>query len=234
MVRVGERCPGRTQWLQPQVPLNSPRRQDAHVHKRCQRVEKCRTQPQTRFTVSDRKRQWEVTGPFHLGGGNARTLTRTRVDQIQRDGKKELAPGQGRSQSRRWVVEHGKSGPVFCSGTVRRSCAGEGGQGGILKEHPQRAHPNTSAPWLPSSQTPSSSPSGTWGWVRGPEREAGGQMVAQVLPAHPGVGGNGQAGACPVLGDEVLMIGCLGTALDEHHVHLGSWTKRERRARVRS
>ena len=168
MVQVGEGCPGRTQWLHPQVPLNSPRRQDARVHKRCQRAEKRKTQPQTRFTVSDRKRQWEVTGQFHLGGGDARTLTRTRVNRIQWDGKKEPAPGQGQSQSRRWVVERGKIGPVFCSRTVGRSCArgggaGEGGQGGILKEHPLCAHPNPSAPWLPSSQPPSSSPSGTCG-----------------------------------------------------------------------
>ena len=59
-------------------------------------------------------------------------------------------------------------------------------------------------------------------------------MVAQVLPAHPGVGGDGQAGAYPVLGDEGLVIGCLGAALDEHHVHVGSWTERERQAGVRS
>lgn len=37
-----------------------------------------------------------------------------------------------------------------------------------------------------------------------------------------GIGGDGEAGVCPVVGDSGLLVGLLGTALDDHHVHMGS------------
>ena len=44
-----------------------------------------------------------------------------------------------------------------------------------------------------------------------------GEVVAEVLVAtHTGVGDNGEARACPVLGDTGLLILFLGTALGEH------------------
>ena len=60
--------------------------------------------------------------------------------------------------------------------------------------------------------------SGTFGWARGPERDAGGEIVAQILPAYPRVGGDGQALARSVFGDAGLLIGCLGAALEEHQI----------------
>lgn len=104
----------------------------------------------------------------------------------------------------------------------------EGRQGGILKEQCLCAHPNPLNPTAPSSGQCLSPPtSGTCGWERGPEREAGGEVIAQVLPAYPGVGGDGQAGACPVLGDAGLLIGCLGAAFDEQQVQEGFCEERE-------
>lgn len=69
VVGVGKGCPGRSQQLHPQIPLNSPRRQDASVHKDA----KGKTRSQTCFMISERKGQWEVTDHFHLGRGNAKT-----------------------------------------------------------------------------------------------------------------------------------------------------------------
>ena len=79
--------------------------------------------------------------------------------------------------------------------------------------------PTPSTPLPPSSGQSLSPPtSGTFGWARGPERDAGGEIVAQILPAYPRVGGDGQALARSVFGDAGLLIGCLGAALEEHQI----------------
>ena len=75
------------------------------------------------------------------------------------------------------------------------------------------------APLLPTAPLlSSSSPSCLTcrrGW--GPERVGAGEVIAEVLVAtHTGVGDNGEARACPVLGDTGLLILFLGTALGEH------------------
>ena len=104
----------------------------------------------------------------------------------------------------------------------------EGRQGSILKVHCLCAHSNPLNPIAPLLRAvPFPPTSSTCGWERGPEREAGAETVAQILPAYPGVGDDGQAGACPVLGDAGLLIGCLGAALDEHQVQEGVCAERE-------
>ena len=92
----------------------------------------------------------------------------------------------------------------------------------MCSPQPPQPHcpPPPGSPLLPPT-------SGTGGSERGPEREAGAEIVAQILPAYPGVGDDGQAGACPVVGDAGLLIGCLGAALDEHQVQEGVCTERE-------
>lgn len=79
--------------------------------------------------------------------------------------------------------------------------------------------PTPSTPLPPSSGQSLSPPtSGTFGWARGPERDAGGEIVAQILPAYPRVGDDGQALARSVFCDAGLLIGCLGAALEEHQI----------------
>lgn len=81
---------------------------------------------------------------------------------------------------------------------------------------------------LPAPSLPQLLPPRTCGGRQGPEWEAGGQAVAVVfLPAHMGVREDREARACIVLPDEDILICCWGAALGDHHIHLGSCTKRE-------
>ena len=76
------------------------------------------------------------------------------------------------------------------------------------------------APLLPTAPLLSSSSSLsclTFRGVQCPERRGAGEVIAEVLVAtHTGVGDNGEARACLVLGDKGLLILLLGTALGEH------------------
>lgn len=107
----------------------------------------------------------------------------------------------------------------------------EGRQGGILKEQCLCAHPNPLNPTAPLLRAVPFSPHLRHLWVGAGSREGGwwrGRCTdSPGIPAYPGVGGDGQAGACPVLGDAGLLIGCLGAAFDEQQVQEGFCKERE-------
>ena len=83
-----------------------------------------------------------------------------------------------------------------------------------LSEHCLCAPLLPTAPLLSSTSSPSYLT--CWrGW--GPERVGAGEVITEVLVAtHTGVGDNGEARACPVLGDTGLLILFQGTPLGEH------------------
>lgn len=141
---------------------------------------------------------------------------------------------------------------VCCSVTNRRRGAEgggprESGQGGRREEGSKWMLPLCSLPLLsPAAPLPLTAPSlpfclhlptspYTCGGGQGPEWEGGGQAVAVVfLPAHVGVGEDGEARACPVLPDEDILIRRRSAALADHHIHLGSCTEREADPRLLS